>query len=209
VRVPDNIPDDIAGTLLDGLVVSHLLALRPIEAGARVLVTGAGRGPGAILTQWARHLGANVFAAVGSVAQIDRALRNGALEVLLRPDQLAARLQRLTRGAGVTVAFDFDGSDAMRSHLAGIVTRADCVRCNEPGEPRTRDPVSLAFSRAELCHEATAAQYLPANAQRLFAAVSSGSVRIPVDHSYPLRKANEAHAHRETHSAPGSTVLRP
>jgi len=209
VPLPAHIPDGIAGALLDGLVVSHLLALRPIGSGDRVLVTGAAGGQGVLLTQWARHLGAEVFATVGTVGQIDHARRNGARDVLMRPDQLATRLQRLTNGAGVTIAFDFDGGEPLRTHVAAIVPRSACVRCNEPVEHRTGDSRGLAFSRAELAHDATSVAHLHANAQRLFAAVTDGAVHVPVGESYPLRKAKEAHAYRETHSKRGLVLLVP
>jgi NADPH2:quinone reductase len=209
VPLPAHIPDGIAGALLDGLVVSYLLGLHPIRRGDRVLVTGAARGQGALFTQWARHLGAEVFAAVGTVGQIDPARRNGARDVLMRPDQLATRLQRLTNGLGVRIAFDFDGGEPLRTHLAAIVTRNACVRCNEPVEHRTGDANGLVFSRAELAHDATDELHLHANAERLFAAVTDGALQVPVGESYPLRKAKEAHADRETHSKPGLVLLVP
>ena len=209
VRLPDHIPDGIAGALLDGLVISHLLALHPIRRSDRLLVTGAAGGQGALLTQWARHLGAEVFATVGTVGHIDPVRRNGAREVLMRPDQLATRLQRLTNGAGVTIAFDFDGAEPLRSHLATIVPRSACVRCNEQVEHRIGDSNGLAFTRAELVRDATAEARLHTNAERLFAAVTSGAVLVPVGESYPLRKAKEAHADRETQSKPGLALLVP
>jgi NADPH:quinone reductase-like Zn-dependent oxidoreductase len=67
----------------------------------------------------------------------------------------------------------------------------------------------LAYSRVELAREATAPTALHANAQRFFGAVTADALRLPVDQSYPLRKAKEAHADREMHSCPGSTVLLP
>jgi NADPH2:quinone reductase len=115
----------------------------------------------------------------------------------------------LTNGAGVTIAFDFDGRDPLRTHLTAIVPRSACVRCNEPIEHRTGDSTGRAFTRAELARDATSEPALHANAERLFAAVTDGALRVPVSESYPLRKAKEAHADRETHSNPGLALLVP
>ena len=68
VRLPDDIPDDLAAAAyLRGLTAEYLLRrLYPMQAGETILVHAAAGGAGQIICQWAKALGARVIGTVGT-----------------------------------------------------------------------------------------------------------------------------------------------
>ena len=68
---------------------------------------------------------------------------------------------------------------------------------------------SLFFTRPTLFNYAGTPEALRAMSEDLFAAVSSGAVKISIDQTFPLADARAAHEALEGRRTTGSTVLLP
>src|SRR5882724_493292 len=84
VHLPDSIQyETAAASMLKGLTAQYLLR-RTFRVGPEhtILVQAAAGGVGAILTQWAKHLGATVIGTVGSAEKAEFAHGNGCDHVI-------------------------------------------------------------------------------------------------------------------------------
>jgi NADPH2:quinone reductase len=68
---------------------------------------------------------------------------------------------------------------------------------------------SLFMTRPTLIHYTTTREELVETANDLFAVVTSGAVKIPVNQKYPLKDAVKAHRDLESRATTGSTILIP
>ncbi len=219
VRVPPGITDEQAAAMMLKGLTAHYLLRRTyrVKKGDPVVVHAAAGGVGLILVQWARHLGAQVIAVVGSDAKAAIAREHGAHEVIVTPrEDLVARVKALTGGKGVPVVYDSVGQDTFFASL-------DCLRrlglmvsfgnASGPVAPFSGLELakrgSLFFTRPTLFHYIATKGELHRAARELFAVVAAGVVKIRIGQSYPLADAARAHADLEARRTTGSTVLIP
>lgn len=124
VALPETIPSRLAAaSMLKGLT-AHMLLTRtyPVTGGSTLLIHAAAGGLGAVLTRWAKRLGARVIGTAGSQEKARIAAGNGADHVVVgREADLAAEVAALTGGRGVDFAIDGIGGAMLRKTL-------DCVR---------------------------------------------------------------------------------
>ena len=219
VKVPRGISDEQAAALILKGLTAHYLLRRTyrVARGDTILVHAAAGGVGLLLCQWAKSLGARVIGVVGSDAKAELARRHGCKHVLiLGRDELVAEVRKLTKGAGVAVAYDSVGKDTFMDSL-------DCLRPlgmmvtygNASGPPPAVSPLelskrgSLFLTRPTLFNYIATRQALDAAARELFAVVKSRAVRIRIGQRYPLTDAAQAHQDLEARRTTGSTVLIP
>ena len=148
-------------------------ALSPAE-GEDVLVVGATGGVGSFFVQLAASAGANVIAP--ALAEDEVYLRDlGAGEILDRDSDVAAAV-RETHPDGVAAVFD-------------VVSRApDASLLAEGG--RLASPLGAAGEGAGRFN--VMAVPSPANLQRLGELLAAGTLRVPIQRTYPLEQAGEA-----------------
>ncbi len=131
VRLPIEI-DDItaAGMIVKGLTAQYLLkSVYPVGPGDTIVVRAAAGGVGAILTQWANHLGARVIGVVSSREKAQSALANGCHHALIGGDEnVPDRVRQLTAGEGVPVVFDGVGKDTFDVSL-NCLASAELMVC--------------------------------------------------------------------------------
>ena len=219
VRLPDEVSDQqAAAMLLKGLTAQFLLR-RTYKVRKRdpVVIHAAAGGVGLIAVQWARHLGAEVIAVVGSDAKAELVREHGAHHVIVTSrEDFAARVREITRGKGVPVVYDSVGQDTFFPSL-------DCLRrlglmvsfgnASGPVPPFSALELakrgSLYFTRPTLFHYIATKGELQRAARELFAVVESGAVKIRIGQTYPLTDAARAHVDLEARRTTGSTVLVP
>ncbi len=111
VHLPDDVSTETAATFLaKGLTAwMGLRALHDLKAGESVLVLGASGSVGAILSRWARMLGATVIGVAGSRAKLPL-VRAGAHLGLLAEDPGAIAAIREIAPDGVDVVYDLVGT---------------------------------------------------------------------------------------------------
>jgi NADPH2:quinone reductase len=219
VKLPDSIADEQAAAMMLKGLTAHYLLRRTyrVRKGDPIVVHAAAGGVGLILVQWARHLGAEVIAVVGSDAKAGLARRHGAHHVIVTArEDLVARVREITRGKGVPVVYDSIGKDTFFASL-------DCLRrlgmmvtygnASGPVAPFSALELSrrgsLFLTRPTLFHYIATRAELNRAAKELFEVVASGVVEIVVGQRYPLADAARAHADLEGRRTTGSTVLVP
>jgi NADPH:quinone reductase len=219
VRLPDGIDDRTAAAMmLKGMTAEYLLyRCARVQAGDTILFHAAAGGVGSIACQWARALGLRVIGTAGGPDKVRRARENGCAEVIdTRSEDIVARVKGLTGGTGVAAVFDSVGKDTFAASLdclrprgmvvlfgqsSGLVPPFDLSQLAAKG--------SLFVTRPSLGHYLATRAELVASAGRLCEVVSSGSVRIEIGQTYPLREAAQAHRDLEARRTTGSTLLLP
>jgi len=122
LRLPDDIPSATAASFLaKGLTAwMGLRALHRLRAGETALVLGASGGVGAILSRWARSLGATVIGVAGSPDKIG-GVQAGSSHALYAGDPAVIEKIRAMAPAGVDVVYDLVGQATF--HLATAAIR--------------------------------------------------------------------------------------
>jgi NADPH2:quinone reductase len=219
VRVPRGISDEQAAALmLKGLTAQFLIRRSyKVARGDPILVHAAAGGVGLILCQWGHHLGATVIGTVGSKDKAALAKANGADHTILyREENFAARVKDITGGKLCHVVYDGVGKETFPASL-------DCIRplgmfasfgsASGPIEAFNigilAQKGSLFATRPTLNTYTATREDLLATANDLFAVVSSGAVKIPVNQKYPLKDAQKAHRDLEGRATTGSSILIP
>lgn len=219
VKLPDAISDETAAAMmLKGMTASYLLRQTfHVRPGQTVLVHAAAGGVGLILTQWAAHLGATVIGTVGSKEKAELARANGAHHTILYNDEdFVARVREITRGELCEVVYDGVGQATYPGSLDCLKPRGMFVSFGNASGPITNFSLlalsqkgSLYATRPTLATHVATEAGLAATAGPLLDAVLSGMVKIPVNQTYPLAEAAQAHRDLEGRKTTGSTVLIP
>ena len=218
VKLPERISDSTAAAMMvRGLTVEFLIRRTyPVRPGDWAVVHAAAGGTGSIMVQWLKVLGARVIGVAGSAEKCAYALGLGADHVLESTGpEWAGRVRDLTSDTGgAHVVYDGVGKDTFVTSLGCLRPRGMMVSFgNASGPAPPIEPVALArggslyLTRPTLGHYIGTRAELEASAEALFAAVSSGQVRIAVGQSYPLHEAAGAQRALEGRRTMGSTVL--
>ena len=219
-RLPDDISFDTgAAMMLKGLTAQYLLKRTlpqgGLKAGDFILFHAAAGGVGLIACQWAKALGYQLIGTAGSDEKCALAKANGAAHVInYSREDFAARVKEITGGKGVKVVYDSVGKDTWEKSLdclspfglmASFGNASGPVPSFAPGILAakgsiyvTRQTLFTHISTRETCQEM---------ADDLFAVVSSGQVKIPIDQRYPLEQVAQAHIDLEARKTTGCTIL--
>ena len=219
VKLPDGISDQqAAAVMLKGLTAQFLLrGTYKVRKGDPIVVHAAAGGVGSILVQWARHLGAEVIAVVGSDDKAALVREHGAQHVIVTPrEDLVARVREITAGKGVPVVYDSVGKDTFFASLDCLRRRGLMVTYGNASGPvppfsalELARRGSLYLTRPTLFHYVATKGELNRAARELFEVIAAGAVRIRIGQTYPLSEAARAHADLEGRRTTGSTVLLP
>lgn len=219
VRVPDSIPDrDAAAMMLQGMTVEYLVRRTyQIKRGDTVVIHAAAGGIGLIFCQWAKHLGATIIGTVSSDEKAKLAKANGCDHTIIYTrEDFAKRVKEITGGAGVPVVYDSIGKDTFEGSLDCLRPRGLMVSFGNASGPVPPFSVAILGAKGSLyltrpslaAYTATRADLLE-SAEALFDVVTSGTVKIAVNQTYPLKDAAQAHRDLEARKTTGSTVLIP
>lgn len=219
VPIPDDVDDlTAAAALLKGMTAEFLLhrTVR-IEPGQTILIHAAAGGVGLILCQWGSALGATVIGTVGSPEKAALASANGCHHVIdYRTESFVDRVRSLTSGRGADVVYDSVGADTFMASLDTVRRRGMLVTFGQSsGVVREISPLLLSRKGSLYLTRPTIADYIADRAElldsasRLFAAISSGTIRIRTDRTLPLADAAAAHRALEGRETTGSVVLVP
>jgi len=207
-----------AGMMLKGLTAEYLLNRTfKLAPGHVAVVHAAAGGTGQILCQWARHIGAMVIGTVGGPEKAEIAASLGCHHVLdTSKEDIAARVREITGGVGADVVYDGVGKATFMASLDALRKFGMMVSFGNASGPVDAFNVGILSAKGSLyvtrptlfAHIAETAT-LREMARNLFAVVGDGVVKIPVNQSYPLAEAAEAHRALEARRTTGSTVLIP
>jgi NADPH2:quinone reductase len=218
VKLPDAISFETgAAMMLQGMTAQYLVRRTwPVKAGETIVVHAAAGGVGLILCQWAKHLGATVIGVVSSEEKAALARANGAAHTVIGAAGLVAAVKKITGGAMVPVVYDSVGKDTWNASLDCLAPLGLMVSYGNASGPVPPIDIgvlgakgSLFLTRPTLPTYTAKRVDLERVAGELFAAVSSGAVKIQVNQTFPLRDAAKAHIALESRRTTGSTVLIP
>jgi NADPH:quinone reductase len=219
-KLPDAISFETgAAMMLKGMTAQYLLKktlpAEGLQPGDFILFHAAAGGVGLIACQWAKALGLRLIGTAGSDAKCQLALAHGAAHAINYSTQkFADRVREITGGKGVKVVYDSVGKDTFMGSL-------DCLRplgllaiFGNGSGPVPAFDLSLLAARGSLyvtrpslfVHMATR-ESTQAMADDLFAVVTSGAVKIPIEQRHPLAEVQQAHRDLEARKTTGCTVL--
>jgi NADPH2:quinone reductase len=219
VKLPRWLDDKIAAAALTkGMTVQYLFnrthRLRP---GETILFHAAAGGVGLIACQWARAVGATMIGTVSTDEKAQLAKRNGCKHVIVTGRRnVAEEVNRLTNGQGVDVVYDSIGKDSWADSLKSV-KKLGLVVCfgTASGPPPPYDVVRDGLANSAYVHRATTVNYMTSDeirqkaARHLFRMLKSGTVKIRIGGTYPLRDAPRAQDDMERRRTTGSLVLLP
>lgn len=219
VKVPRDIPDDVAASMmLQGMTVQYLIReVYKVGKKDTILIHAAAGGVGLILCQWAKHLGATVIGTVGSPAKARLAKANGCdYPVIYTRENFVDRVRRITKGEMLPVVYDSIGRATWPASLDCLRPRGLFVTFGNasgpipPMEPSILSQKgSLAMTRPTLFDFARTPEDLKKMAGDVMKVVKSGVVKIQVNHKYSLREAPRAHRDLSQRKTMGSIILEP
>jgi NADPH:quinone reductase len=219
-KLPDAIDFDTgAAMMLKGLTAQYLLKRTQPQGGLKegdhVVFHAAAGGVGLIACQWARAMGLKLIGTAGSDAKCALARENGAAHAInYTKEDFVARVKEITGGKGVKVVYDSVGKDTFDKSL-------DCLQpfglmasfgaASGPPAPLAVGTLavkgSLYVTRQTLFTHIATRESNQAMADDLFAAVTSGKVKIHIGQRYPLEQVQQAHKDLEARKTTGCTIL--
>jgi NADPH2:quinone reductase len=219
-KLPDAIDFDTgAAMMLKGLTAQYLLKRTQPQGGLKegdfVLFHAAAGGVGLIACQWARAMGLQLIGTAGTEAKCALAKENGAAHAInYSKDDFLARVKEITGGRGVKAVYDSVGKDTWDKSLdclAPFGLMASFGNASGPVPPFAPGILgakgSLYVTRQTLFTHIATREATQAMADDLFAAVTSGKVKIRIGQRYPLEQVQQAHSDLEARKTTGSTLL--
>ena len=217
VKVPGDVDMSVATALMLQGCTAHYLthSLFRIEPGMRCLVHAAAGGVGQYLVALARHLGAEVFATVGTEEKARIAASRGADHVILyRREDFAARVRDATGGRGVHVVYDSVGRATIEGSMRSLARRGTLVNFGAAsGAVESIEPLALAeagslfFTRPHMADYMCDAEEVAWRGREMFEHHAAGRIAATIDRILPLDVAAEAHRILEARETRGKLLL--
>jgi NADPH2:quinone reductase len=217
VRVPDGVTSQqAAASLLQGMTAHYLaFSLYPIQSGDPVLIHAGAGGVGLLLIQIAKRLGARVLTTVSTDEKSALAREAGADDVILYTrEDFPTRVRELTGGNGLPVVYDSVGKTTFEGSLAclrprgllalfggssGAVPPFDLIKLASMG--------SLFVTRPILKDYSATRRELDWRSGDIFGWIADGSLKLHLEHTYPLAEAAQAHRDLEGRKTTGKILL--
>ncbi|HSF04837.1 MAG TPA: quinone oxidoreductase [Methylomirabilota bacterium] len=209
---------DGAAFLIQVLTAYHLLhTADAIGSGRSVLVHAAAGGVGLAAVQLARAAGARVLGTVSSEAKAALAKAHGADTIInYASGKFADEVLGATDGRGVDLILDAVGKPTFEEDLRCLAPFGHLILYGRAGGPI--DPFNLATLSAK-CQKVsgfmlpTVTRGFPEktreSADRCFALMREGRLKLHIDRTYPLAQAAEAHRYLESRQSMGKLLLTP
>jgi NADPH2:quinone reductase len=219
IPVPESITSrQAAASMLQGMTAHYLAcSAYAIQAGDSVLIHAGAGGVGLLLIQMAKRLGAHVFTTVSTDEKAALARAAGADQpIRYTREDFAASVRELTGGKGLPVVYDsvgkttFDGSLAclqprglmvLFGGSSGAVPPFDLIKLSTMG--------SLYITRPRLKEYIATRQELEKRASDILRWVADGTLKLRLEHTYPLADAAQAHRDLEARKTTGKVLLIP
>lgn len=216
IKLPDSLDNrSAAATLLRGLTAQMLVHhAHKVGSGQTVLVHAASGGVGRLLCQWAHDLGATVIGTVGSEEKARSARENGCDHVILyRTENFVERVQTITGGRGVDVAYDSVGKDTFLGSMTCLARLGHMVNFGQASGPVDPIPMSLLFQKSNSVTRPNLFHYIADRPRRdemaasLFNALAGRVVTPGSIHEYRFEDVGRAQRDMEDRKTAGAVIL--
>jgi NADPH:quinone reductase-like Zn-dependent oxidoreductase len=187
---------------------SMVVSVAGVRAGETVLVPSASGGVAGAAVQAARIAGARVIASVGSPEKVEGVQALGADVVFCyRETSVAEAVSEATEGRGVDVVVDTTGGPRFGEHLAAMAPDGRLVTCGaHAGEIVPLDVIELFRHGHRILGFRVAT---PDEIRTALRMVLDGRITVPVDRTFRLAEAGDAHAYMDERRHVGKIVLVP
>jgi len=217
IRVPEGVSfQQAAAAMLQGMTAHYLShSTFPLQKGQTALVHAAAGGVGLLLVQMAHHIGARVIGTVSTEEKARLARDAGADEIIqYTTSDFETETRKLTDGKGVDVIYDSVGKTTFEKGLnvlkargymvlfggsSGAVPQFDLIQLSQKG--------SLYVTRPTLVHYIATREELELRSQAVFGMIKAGTLKLRIEHTYPLGKAAQAHRDLESRKTTGKLLL--
>jgi len=206
-----------AAAMLQGMTAHYLAhSAYPIHPGDQVLIHAGAGGVGLLLTQIAKSLGARVFTTVSTEEKAELSREAGADEVIFYTrEDFASHIKRLVPD-GLQVVYDSVGKTTFDKSLevlrrrgilvlfggsSGAVPPFDLIKLSTMG--------SLFITRPSLKDYIVTRAELESRASDVLNSISTGKLKLRIEHVYPLVDAVRAHRDLEARLTTGKLLLIP
>lgn len=209
VKFPETIPFEVASTLMctAGTALQGMRTRGALQAGEKVVITGASGGVGMAAIQIAKIMGAQVIAVTGSPDKEARLREAGAHDVIVDASGKFHHQVHQRYPGGVDMAFDAVGAPTFNASLRSL--RADgrvVLVGNITGQHLDVNPGLIVVKGLSILGSDGAT---PLDLQDIFGWVERGAYHPFIQEEMPLEKAAEAQTKLEQRSVTGRIVLRP
>ncbi|HMK21823.1 MAG TPA: quinone oxidoreductase [Terriglobales bacterium] len=217
VHVPEGVSlQQAAAAMLQGMTAHYLCnSTYPLQKEQTALIHAAAGGVGLLLVQMAHRIGARVIGTVSTEEKARLAREAGADEIIQYTTvDFEAETRRLTDGKGVDVIYDSVGKTTFEKGLnvlkprgymvlfggsSGAVAPFDLIQLSQKG--------SLYVTRPTLVHYTATREELEMRARGVFGMIQAGTLKLRIDHTYPLAQAAQAHRDLEGRKTTGKLLL--
>jgi len=187
-----------------------------LKSGEKFLVHGGTSGIGVTAIQLAKAFGAYVLTTVGSDEKCEAARALGAdVAINYRTQDFAKVIKTETDGHGVDVILDIVGGDYIEKNIRSLAEDGRLVSIGfQNGSTATIDFMRVMLKRLTITgstlrirsnefkgHIARAIE------EKVLPLIVVGKIKVPIDGTFPLDRAGEAHARMESSSHIGKIVL--
>lgn len=219
VAIPSGVSDHQAAALMLQGMTAHYLChdTYRLKRGETALIHAAAGGVGLLLVQMAHHIGARIVATVSTDEKAKLAREAGADEIIFyTKSDFEAETRRLTNGQGVHVVYDSVGKTTFEKGLNVLCPRGMMVLFGgSSGAVPPFDPIvltqkgSLFLTRPSLGNYIATREELLARSGDVFSMITSGKLKLRIEHTYPLAEAERAHRELEGRKTTGKLLLIP
>jgi len=187
-----------------------------LQAGAWVLVHGGTSGIGVTAIQLAKAFGAKVITTVGSEAKCEAARKLGAdVAVNYRTQDFLEAVKAETEGRGVDVVLDMVGGDYIDKNIRALADDGRLVYIGfQSGSKATVDFMRVMLKRLTITGSTLRIRSAEVKAgiarqveAQILPLLAAGKVRVPIDSTFPLAEAADAHRRMEAGTHIGKIVL--
>ncbi len=219
VAIPEGVSAEQAAAAMTQGITAHYLShsTYAIQSGDQVLIHAGAGGTGLLLTQMAKARGARVFTTVSTGEKAELSRGAGADETILYTQvDFSMEVKRLTAGRGLPVVYDSVGKSTFEKSLACLRTRGtmvlfggssgavppfDLIRLSTMG--------SLYVTRPTLKDYIATREELTTRAADVMNGLAAGTLKLRMEHTYPLADAAQAHRDLESRRTTGKLLLIP
>jgi NADPH2:quinone reductase len=187
-----------------------------LKAGETFLVHGGTSGIGVTAIQLAKAFGARVITTAGSDEKCAAARALGAdVAINYRTQDFAEVIRQETGKRGVDVILDMVGGDYIEKNIRSLADDGRLVNiAYQTGSTATIDFMRVMLKRLTITGStlrirtnAVKGRIARALEEKVIPLVAAGQIKIPVDSTYPLARAADAHARMESSAHIGKIVL--
>jgi NADPH2:quinone reductase len=187
-----------------------------LKAGETFLVHGGTGGIGVTAIQLAKAFGATVFTTVGSDEKCAAARALGAdVAINYRTQDFSEVVKSETGKRGVDVILDMVGGDYIEKNIRALSDDGRLVNiAYQKGSTATIDFMRVMLKRLTITGSTlrirtnyVMGRIARAIEEKVMPLIAAGSIKVPIDGTYPLAQAAKAHERMETSAHIGKIVL--